>query len=340
MPFGTALNAESTGATNRRFTTYDRSVTTGLDYAINRHYDPQQGRFTQVDPIGMGSVSLENPQTLNLYAYCANDPINHTDPSGLGFFSFLKKIFGKIAKAFKAAVVAFVVAFVGSGGNFRIARRAAIKAFVSDLGFQTRTWHTPQWNPNAIPILGRGATDLSRHIIYNLTNQSGRVPLTGDALREYLIARNRLLELLRDRNSPCSKYLREKLGIDGPRLARTVQGQRPFNGTLSTNSAANAGIVPRTDDRRDQPVNVFMATHPKRPTAAQAGHARRSTGANQNDVYYKPEYFFFESQILHESLHTLLGGPATDAYLDKIGGGQEQLGNAGCNSGGVPYPPR
>jgi len=129
LPFGTALNAESTGATNLRFTTYDRNATTGLDYAINRHYDAQQGRFTQVDPIGMRSVSLANPQTLNLYAYCANDPINHTDPSGLGFFSFLKRLFGKVIHALKAAVVAFVTALI-TGGNFRTARRDAIRAFV------------------------------------------------------------------------------------------------------------------------------------------------------------------------------------------------------------------
>ena len=77
----------------------------------NRHYDPLQGRFTQVDPIGMGSVSLASPQTLNLYAYCADDPINHTDPSGLGFFSFLKKVFGFFAKIAKwvAIIVAVVV---------------------------------------------------------------------------------------------------------------------------------------------------------------------------------------------------------------------------------------
>jgi RHS repeat-associated protein len=97
LPFGTALNESPpagavTGSTNKRFTTYDRSLNTGLDYALNRHYDPQRGRFTQVDPIGMNSTSRENPQTLNLYAYCTNDPINHTDPSGLGFFSFLKKV--------------------------------------------------------------------------------------------------------------------------------------------------------------------------------------------------------------------------------------------------------
>jgi hypothetical protein len=51
LPFGTALNESppagaASGSTNRRLTTYDRSLNTGLDYAINRHYDPQQGRFT------------------------------------------------------------------------------------------------------------------------------------------------------------------------------------------------------------------------------------------------------------------------------------------------------
>ena len=113
LPFGTALSAESTGATNRRFTSYDRSASTGLDYAVNRHYDPQQGRFTQVDPAGMQATSLEHPQTLNLYAYCTNDPINHTDPSGLGFFSFLKKLFKFLIKV--AIVVALVLAVVYLG---------------------------------------------------------------------------------------------------------------------------------------------------------------------------------------------------------------------------------
>src|SRR5437899_2165174 len=117
LPFGTALNESpptggTTGATNRRFTTYDRSLNTGLDYAINRHYDPQQGRFTQVDPIGMSAVSLESPQTLNLYAYCTNDPINHTDPSGLGFFSFLKKLVKRVIHAAIHAAFTFLTTLI------------------------------------------------------------------------------------------------------------------------------------------------------------------------------------------------------------------------------------
>lgn len=67
-------------------------------------------------------------------------------------------------------MVAFVTAFV-TGGNFRTARRDAIRAFVSDLGFSTRTWNTPQWNPNAHPIIGGGIGPLSRYIIVNFQAQ-------------------------------------------------------------------------------------------------------------------------------------------------------------------------
>jgi RHS repeat-associated protein len=109
LPFGTALNESppaggTIGSTNKRFTSYDRSANTGLDYAINRHYDPQQGRFTQVDPIGAGSASLDDPQSWNMYGYCANDPVNRIDPNGL--------FWGKLWRAIKSVVTSkwFVIA--------------------------------------------------------------------------------------------------------------------------------------------------------------------------------------------------------------------------------------
>jgi RHS repeat-associated protein len=77
LPFGTTITGESNNlagsASKKRFTSYDRSDNTRLDYAVNRHYSAAQGRFTQVDPIGMDSVSLEDPQSLNLYAYCGSN---------------------------------------------------------------------------------------------------------------------------------------------------------------------------------------------------------------------------------------------------------------------------
>lgn len=83
LPFGTALESESTDSIGRRFTSFDRSSVTKLDYATNRFYDASQGRFTQPDPIGMASASASDPQSLNLYNYTRNDPINRTDPTGL-----------------------------------------------------------------------------------------------------------------------------------------------------------------------------------------------------------------------------------------------------------------
>src|SRR6266508_2857524 len=61
----------------------------------------------------MNSVDVASPQTLNLYAYCANDPINHTDPDGLGFFSFLKKIFKWVIVAVTVVVAVLVIVYTG-----------------------------------------------------------------------------------------------------------------------------------------------------------------------------------------------------------------------------------
>jgi RHS repeat-associated protein len=127
LPFGTVVWAETSATINRRFTSYERSNATGLDYAVNRQYDPRQGRFTQPDPLGMGGSSLAHPQSLNLYSYCANDPVNRTDPGGL----FWGKLFKWLGKALKwigiAAMVASAIITVGG----LIAGTAAMHSFLS-----------------------------------------------------------------------------------------------------------------------------------------------------------------------------------------------------------------
>jgi len=80
LPFGEEMGGSGEGE-KHKFGTYERDRT-GLDYAINRHYSAAQGRFMQADPIRMSSVNWLNPQTLNLYAYVGNDPINKVDPTG------------------------------------------------------------------------------------------------------------------------------------------------------------------------------------------------------------------------------------------------------------------
>jgi RHS repeat-associated protein len=100
LAFGTSWDEGSYGATSRRFTSYDRNTQTGLDYAVNRHYDPRQGRFTQVDPIGMAAATLTDPQSLNMYSYVGNDPINRVDPDGL-FWGSLFRFLGGLFSSFR-----------------------------------------------------------------------------------------------------------------------------------------------------------------------------------------------------------------------------------------------
>jgi RHS repeat-associated protein len=74
----------STGNTSLtpRYHSYGRSRF-GLDYAVNRFYDPETGRFLQSDPLGHRVYRAEDPQSLNLYAFLRADPMNRRDPLGL-----------------------------------------------------------------------------------------------------------------------------------------------------------------------------------------------------------------------------------------------------------------
>src|SRR5437016_5861957 len=57
----------------------ERDIETGLDYFLARYYSSTQGRFTGVDTAG---PDLTNPQTLNKYAYCLNNPLRMVDKNG------------------------------------------------------------------------------------------------------------------------------------------------------------------------------------------------------------------------------------------------------------------
>lgn len=54
---------------------------TGLVYMQARYYEPETGRFTQSDPMPYGFETFLAGQN-NRWVYCANDPVNGSDPSG------------------------------------------------------------------------------------------------------------------------------------------------------------------------------------------------------------------------------------------------------------------
>ncbi len=89
LPFGDGWYETGT-ASKWKFTTYERDGESALDYATFRYNSSRMGRFATADPLAGFST---NPQTLNRYAYAANDPIGRTDPLGLylvcmGLFHF------------------------------------------------------------------------------------------------------------------------------------------------------------------------------------------------------------------------------------------------------------
>ena len=125
-PNGTEnISTEFVGNINPiRYRSYYFDTETGLYYLQSRYYDPQTGRF-----ISMDSIDYLDPETingLNLYAYCLNNPIAFTDPSGhsallIGLLIFTGAmtlggaIYGGVSAGMAGGDVGDVLAGIGKG---------------------------------------------------------------------------------------------------------------------------------------------------------------------------------------------------------------------------------
>jgi RHS repeat-associated protein len=78
-PFGDTSQAIGAKRTEWGFTGQRRDEGTGLYYYNARYYDPTMGRFITPDTIVQDPY---DPQYLNRYTYCRNNPVNLIDPTG------------------------------------------------------------------------------------------------------------------------------------------------------------------------------------------------------------------------------------------------------------------
>jgi RHS repeat-associated protein len=88
-PYATPMSYRSYGAETAQtgsgwetFATYQQ-FGMGMDYADQRYYNPQMGKFFSPDPGGLATASPWNPGSWNRYLYTQGDPVNHTDHRGL-----------------------------------------------------------------------------------------------------------------------------------------------------------------------------------------------------------------------------------------------------------------
>ena len=100
-PYGGTRINNSTGGFDekKKFAGMERDSVSGLDYAQNRFYANTRGQFISEDPafLAVGDPAklrsllgqdqqtfLSNPQQMNSYSWAQDNPINKSDPTGLG----------------------------------------------------------------------------------------------------------------------------------------------------------------------------------------------------------------------------------------------------------------
>ncbi|MGV8074546.1 MAG: SpvB/TcaC N-terminal domain-containing protein [Syntrophobacteraceae bacterium] len=112
LPFGEDFQSSGTANLRHKYTDQeqDPETTIGLYYYGARYYYPKIGRFISPDSIVQAP---QDPQTLNRYSYCRNNPLRYTDPTGHSFFGEIGKFFTK----FFDTIISFIVGTLATGGN-------------------------------------------------------------------------------------------------------------------------------------------------------------------------------------------------------------------------------
>ena len=91
-----------------RYRGYYYDVGTGFYYLQTRYYDPQTGRFLNMD--GLEYLDPETVGGLNLYAYCNGNPVMYVDPTGTAWWHWL--IVGGLAIASIVIITASIVSTI------------------------------------------------------------------------------------------------------------------------------------------------------------------------------------------------------------------------------------
>ena len=98
-----------------RYRGYYYDEESGLYYLNARYYSPTWRRF--ISPDDTAYLDAENPNGLNLYTYCNNDPVNYADPSGHSIVGAI--LLGATIGAVISGVLSFGSELISNDFNLR-----------------------------------------------------------------------------------------------------------------------------------------------------------------------------------------------------------------------------
>jgi RHS repeat-associated protein len=111
-----------------RYRSYYLDTETGFYFLKTRYYDPEIGRFMTIDDISY--LDPESINGLNLYAYCNNNPVMYSDPSGHLAITTMVIIGALLGAAFGAGINAGMQLYHNGGDlsalNFGSIAKSAI----------------------------------------------------------------------------------------------------------------------------------------------------------------------------------------------------------------------
>ena len=256
LPFGNDLGdpecpSGGLGATEQFFTQKERDCESGNDYFFARYYTSAMGRFTtpdwsaKVEPVPY--AKLDDPQSLDLYAYVRNNPVASDDPNGHGCNGWCD-LHGNSNQSYSdiinqdEAQIARHAAFLGNTlVNVTTAQQQV------DLQIQGTTSQSGAGSsnrPDHLVMTGQVKfPGKEAYVYYNVVDQKGRPAGTGYTITEHndvtIIGSNRPLGFITGRDVPIGND-HSIMDIIGP-----ARGQKPDDGayfkftTLQTFTVSN-----------------------------------------------------------------------------------------------------
>ncbi len=112
---------------------YNYDFTTGIYYLQSRYYNPEWGRFLNCDDTAILLATQGETHNANLFAYCANNPVNRVDYSGMLF----DEISNKLEMKYNVYLLSCAIVFATFYGSIEIVvdneyRKGGILIHLSD----------------------------------------------------------------------------------------------------------------------------------------------------------------------------------------------------------------